>query len=138
MTVAGVNYLAVIIAALAGFGVGAIWYSVLGGVWLRASGKSEDDFKRSTGAAKAMPFIIAIVALLVMAMMLAGIMTHLGSFTLRGGVIAGALIWLGFVITTLGVNHAFAGAKPMLTVIDGGHWLAVLLIQGAIIGGFGL
>ena len=138
MTFAGVNYLAVIIAALAGFGLGAVWYMVLGGVWLRAIGKTEDDFKQGAGAAKALPFIIAIVALLVMATMLAGIMGHLGSLTVRGGVIAGALVWLGFVITTMGVNHAFGHAKPMLTVIDGGHWLAVLLIQGAVIGAFGL
>lgn len=138
MTVSGVNYLAVIIAALAGFGLGAIWYMVLGGVWLRAIGKTEDDFKQNSGIAKALPFIIAIVALLVMATMLAGIMAHLGSYTVWGGVIAGALIWLGFVITTMGVNHAFGHAKPMLTVIDGGHWLAVLLIQGAVIGAFGL
>ena len=138
MIFSGVNYLAVIIAALAGFGLGAVWYMVLGGVWLRAIGKTEDDFKQSTGAAKALPFIIAIVALLVMATMLAGIMGHLGSLTVRGGVIAGALVWLGFVITTMGVNHAFGHAKPMLTLIDGGHWLAVLLIQGAVIGAFGL
>ena len=38
----------------------------------------------------------------------------------------------------MGVNHAFEGAKPMLTVIDGGHWLAVLLLMGAIIGAFGV
>ncbi|MFA9387360.1 MAG: DUF1761 family protein [Methyloceanibacter sp.] len=96
MTVSGVNSFAVIIAALAGFGFGAIWYMVLGGVWLRAIGKTEGDFKQNSGLAKAMPFVIAIVALLVMATMLAGIMAHLGSYTVRGGVIAGALIWLGF------------------------------------------
>ncbi len=138
MTVSGVNSFAVIVAALAGFGFGAIWYTVLGGVWLRALGRTKGDCKQQTGFAKALPFIIALVALLVMATMLAGIMAHLGSYTVRGGVIAGGLLWLGFVITTLGVNHAFAGATPMLTVIDGGHWLAVLLIQGAVIGAFGL
>ena len=45
---------------------------------------------------------------------------------MRGGVISGFFVWLGFVITTMGVNHAFGGAKPMLTLIDGGYWLAVL------------
>jgi hypothetical protein len=53
-------------------------------------------------------------------------------------VISGFLVWLGFVITTMGVNHAFSGAKPMLTLIDGGYWLAVLIIQGAVIGAFGV
>ena len=34
-------------------------------------------------------------------------------------------------------NYAFQGRKPMLTVIDGGYWLAVLLVIGAILGAFG-
>jgi hypothetical protein len=136
MTFSGVNYVAVVIAALAGFGLGAVWYMTLGGVWLRAMGKTAAELTLE-GPAKAMPFVISIVALLIMAAMLAGIMGHLGSVSVRGGVITGALVWLGFVITTMGVNHAFGGAKPMLTLIDGGHWLAVLLIQGAVIGAFG-
>jgi hypothetical protein len=41
------------------------------------------------------------------------------------------------VITTLAVNNAFRGAKPSLTVIDAGHWLGVLILQGAILGWFG-
>jgi Protein of unknown function (DUF1761) len=57
---------------------------------------------------------------------------------MRGGVVTGFFVWLGFVITTMGVNHAFGGAKPMLTFIDGGYWLAVLLMQGAVIGAFGV
>ena len=69
---------------------------------------------------------------------LAGIMGHLGQISIRGGVISGFLVWLGFVITTMGVNHAFSGAPTKLTLIDGGYWLAVLLIQGAVIGAFGV
>ncbi|MGH9810234.1 MAG: DUF1761 domain-containing protein [Terriglobia bacterium] len=139
MTFTGVNYVAVIIATLAGFGFGAIWYMVLSKPWMRAVSKTEAECKQQQqGAAKVLPFVIAIVALFVMALMLAGLMGHLGDITVRGGVISGFFIWLGFVITTMGVNHAFSGAKPMLTVIDGLHWLAVLLIQGAVIGAFGV
>ena len=35
-------------------------------------------------------------------------------------------------------RHAFQGARPSLTFIDGGHWLGVLLIQGAILGWWGV
>jgi len=138
MTFSGVNYLAVIIAALAGFGVGAVWYMVLGGAWMRALDKTEADIKGGAGAAQSLPFAIALIADLVMAIMLAGLMGHLGDVTVKGGAISGLFIWVGFVITTMGVNHAFSGAKPMLTLIDGGHWLAVLLIMGAVIGAFGV
>jgi Protein of unknown function (DUF1761) len=136
MSFAGVNYVAVIIAALAGFGLGAVWYTVLSKPWMHAIGKTKAD--TSQGSAQALPFAIAIIALFVMALMLAGLMGHIGDISVRGGVISGFFVWLGFVITTMGVNHAFSGAKTMLTVIDGGYWLAVLLIQGAVIGAFGV
>ena len=57
--------------------------------------------------------------------------------TIRNGIIAALFLWFGFVLTTLSINNAYPGRKPMLTVIDGGHWLAVMLIMGAIIGAFG-
>jgi len=138
MTFSGINYIAVIIATLAGFGLGAVWYMVLGGAWMRALGKTKDQFDRGEGAAKALPFVISLVALFLMAWMLAGLMGHLGDVTVRGGAISGLFVWVGFVITTMGANHAFSGAKPMLTLIDGGHWLAVLLVMGAVIGAFGV
>jgi hypothetical protein len=105
---------------------------------MHAIGKTEAECKQQQGSAKVVPFAISIVALFIMALMLAGVMGHLGDITIRGGVISGFFVWLGFVITTMGVNHAFSGAKPMLTLIDGGYWLAVLLIQGAVIGAFGV
>jgi hypothetical protein len=138
MSFSGINYFAVAIAALAGFGLGAVWYMVLAKPWMNAIGKTEAELARDTGSAKALPFIIAIIALFIMAWMLAGLMGHLGQVTVRGGLITGAFVWVGFVITTIGVNHAFSGAKPTLTLIDGGYWLAVLLIEGAVIGAFGV
>jgi hypothetical protein len=136
MSFTGVNYIAVIIAALAGFGLGMVWYMILSKPWMDAVGKTEAD--RPSGPAQIVPFAIAITALFVMALMLAGLMGHIGDVTIRGGVISAFFVWLGFVITTMGVNHAFSGAKPVLTLIDGGYWLGVLLIQGAVIGAFGV
>ncbi|MGH6866675.1 MAG: DUF1761 domain-containing protein [Methyloceanibacter sp.] len=137
MTALPINYFAVIIAALAGFGLGAVWYMVLSKPWLNAVGRTEADLKKE-GSSQFLPFIIAILAIFVMAWMLAGLMGHLGQVSIRGGLLTGLFVWIGFVITSMGVNHAFSGAKPALTLIDGGYWLAVLLIQGAVIGAFGL
>jgi hypothetical protein len=41
-------------------------------------------------------------------------------------------------MTSMAVNHAFQGAKRTLTLLDGGHWLGVLLIQGALLGWWGV
>lgn len=134
MTPIMVNYLAIIIAALAGLGLGLIWRTVMLKPWLAARGKTKTDIE---GQGLVLPFITTFVALLVMAWMLAGVMAHMGQVTVRGGLITSFLVWLGFVITVIGVSHAFTGAKPLLTLIDGGYWLAGLLIMGAVIGAFG-
>ena len=86
------------------------------------------------------PMLISGVCLLIMAWVLAGIMGHLGPgrITVRNGMISGAFCWLGFVATTIATNHAYQGAKRSLTLIDAGHWLGVLLVQGAVIGWLGV
>ena len=139
MAFAGINYLAILIAAVAGFAFGAAYYTTLSKPWLAASGKTKEELAPG-GKRSPTPFIITIVALVIMAWTLAGIMGHLGAgqVTLKNGVISALFVWLGFVITTLSVNYAFGQRKPMLTVIDGIHWLGVLVIQGAIIGAMGV
>ena len=135
MTPIMVNYLAILIAALAGLGLGLIWRTVMLKPWLAARGKTKTDIE---GRGLVLPFLTTFVALLVMAWMLAGVMSHMGQVTVRGGLITSFLVWLGFVITVIGVSHAFTGAKPLLTLIDGAYWLAALLIMGAVIGAFGV
>jgi hypothetical protein len=80
------------------------------------------------------PMVLSFIAALIMAFLLSGLMLHIGAATVRSGVISGALVWVGFVITTISVNNAFQRRKVMLTVIDGGHWLLALVIQGAVLG----
>jgi len=139
MQFAGLNYLAVMLAAIASFMFGWLWYGVLfSKQWLDAVGKSADEVKGQPPSP--MPFAIAFIAQFIMAWILASVIAYIapGQVTLRTGVITAAFMWLGFVITSLSVNYAFQGAKPALTVSDGGHWLGVLLLQGAIIGLMGL
>ena len=141
MAFGGVNYLAIVIAGIAGWLVGAAWYMALAKPWMAAQGwTSKAEMLGGEGRRPSpVPFVIAFVALLVMAWALAGVIGHLGpgQATLGNGVISAFFIWLGFVITTMVVNYSFSGRKPALSLIDGGHWLAVLLAQGAIIGWMG-
>jgi hypothetical protein len=133
MAFAGMNYLAILIAAVAGFGWGAAYYMTLSKQWLAAVGRIEQN-KSPT------PFVISFVALLVMGFVLAGSIGHLGpgNVTVVNGIISGLILWAGFVATTIFVNNAYPGRKYMLSVIDSIHWLGVLVIQGAVIGGMGV
>jgi hypothetical protein len=145
MSFAGMSYLAIVLAAVAAWIAGAVWYGVLGGPWVAAQGKTMEAFKAEQAALKGtprawLPFVLAFLAELVMAWVLAGVIGHLGAgqVTLRNGVISALFLWLGLVLTTVLVNNAFTGRKAMLTAIDAGHWLLVLLVMGAVIGGIGV
>ena len=133
MAFAGMNILAILIAAVAAFAGGAAYYMTLSKQWLAAVGIARPN--RS-----AAPFIISFVALLVMAFVLAGSIGHLGpgNVSIKNGIISGAIIWAGFVATTVVVNNAYPGRKIMLSIIDSIHWLGVLVIQGAVIGAMGV
>ena len=137
MAFAGVDYLAVVVAMVASYVFGSIYYMALAKPWRAALGKTEEEVKASMSP---VTFGVTAIAQLVMAFMLAGIMGHLGpeAVTVYGGLTTALWVWIGFVLTTLLVNHSFQGARRSLTVIDGAHWLGVLLIQGVVIGLFGV
>lgn len=132
MAFAGVNYIAVLVAAVAGFAFGALWYTLLGKQWMAAVGMTEQP-KPSP-----LPYVTAIFAQLVMAWTLAGVVGHFGEVVLPRALIIAGLLWFGLVLATMMVNHRFQSARWSLTLIDGGHWLGVLLIMGLVIGLFGV
>ena len=112
MAFAGINYLAILIATMAGFAFGAAYYMTLSKPWLAAIGKTKEEIA-AAGKRSPMPFIVSIVALLIMAWVLAGGIGHLGpgQVTLRNGIICALFMWLGFVITTLAVNYRLRSAQ---------------------------
>jgi Protein of unknown function (DUF1761) len=140
MSLGSLNYLPIFAAAIASFVFGGVWYSSLSKPWMDAVGMSPE--RAQTHRSSLGLYVLTFVAQLVMAWMLAGILVHLGqgglATTLRTGLISAGFLWLGFVIPTMVVNYAFHGARQSLTLIDGGHWLGVLLIQGAIMGWWGV
>jgi hypothetical protein len=140
MRFAGIDYWAVFLAAIAGYLVGALWYWMVGKHWMAALGLTETMLKGKDQKPSPLAYVLAFVANLAMAWVLAGLVGHLGigQVTLKNGVISAAFVWFGFVITTIAVNNSFVIRKPILIAIDGGHWLAVLLLMGAIIGAMGV
>ena len=136
-----INYLAILSAAVVSFVFGAAWYGLLGKQWMAAQGWTQADMLDASGKPKVpvVPMIISFVAELIMALILSGVLAHVAKsgVTVRAGMLTGLICWFGFVITTLVTNHAYGRAKMSLTIIDGGHWLGVLLLQGLVLGLFG-
>ena len=83
MTFAGINYLAILIAAVVGWLAGAVWYGLLGKRWVAAQGRTMEEFKAQQaammGSSGQLPFALAFLAELVMAWVLAGMVGHMGA-----------------------------------------------------------
>ena len=135
-------YVAIVIAAIVAWLAGAVWYMALGKPWMAALGRTPGrDGGRESGAGR-----VSAVRLCVRGRTGDGldagrafccISARAFRLTIRSGIITGAFCWFGFVITTMLVNNSFARRDWRLLLIDGGHWLIVLLLMGAVIGAIG-
>ncbi len=128
-----INYIAVILAAVAYMVIGAIWYSpkLFGSSWAALLGKKIDDM----GDGKA-GYIISTAGTLVAAYILAHIIDFVGVTTAAEGLVAGFWVWLGFVATTMATNYSFQGSPYKLFKIDAGYHLLGFAAMGLIIGLF--
>jgi hypothetical protein len=131
MDFATVDFVACLVAAVAAFVFGAAWYMGLAKAWVAAVGKSEAELKAN---ATPVTYMVSALALFVMAVVLALIWGGgLAAVGLWPVLRAAIILWVGFVLTTLAVNHAYQGQKRSLTVIDGGYWLGVLLVESVVL-----
>ncbi len=126
-----INYLAVLVAAVAAMVIGGIWYSpgVFGAKWMSLAGLTAPP-EASMAKAYAMGFIVA----LVIAFCLALIVDWIKGESWRCGVAVAIVCWLGFAATVRADNVIFGGRPLGLFWIDAGYDLVAYIVMGAIIG----
>lgn len=127
-----VNYLAVLVAAIAGVVINTLWYAVV----LRGQVAALRASDPTIGGRNPAPpmYAVAIAGQFVMAYVLAVILRMTGLFGLVGGMIVGGLCWLGFTITALAQVHTFGYRQRAFIWVDGALWLINALVMGAILG----
>jgi hypothetical protein len=136
MVFAGINYLAVLVAAVAAFMLGGVYYGALvAKPWMKAARLSEEQTAMSASL-----FITTFVCEFIMAIGIAGVVGHLGTgqVTLWNGSISGFFLAITLVIPAMTMNHRYQGFGWDLTVIDGVHWIGIAVMIGAIIGWMGI
>ena len=129
-----VNYLAVLVAAVAAYGIGFLWYGPLfGKKWMALMKVSDKDIEKAKQKGMAKSYAITFVTTLVTAYVLAWFVAYVG-MTPAGGAMTGALIWLGFMATS-GVGMVLWDNKPWaLYALNMGHSLLSLVVMGLIVG----
>jgi magnesium-transporting ATPase (P-type) len=129
------GFIAVIVAALAGWGFGAAWYMTLSKPWTEASGIACDDNGRPIGESAA-PYIMSLIAMILVAGMMRHTFVLSGSETFGKSLISGLGIGLFFISPWIMINNAY-GMKPFkLTLIDAGYATFGCAIFGAVLGLF--
>ena len=126
------EFLNVLAAAVAAFGFSAVWYIALSKPWLAASGVTEAQ-QRAGGP---MPFVIGIVAMVLVAGMMRHLLGAAGVVTPGGGAIAGLGIGAFLITPWVAMNYAFAMRRPALTLIDGVNSVVGCTIIGAVLNAF--
>jgi hypothetical protein len=129
---AGVNWVAVIVATVAGIIIGFVWYAppVFGRRWARASGIDLPQ----PGQVQPSTYIGAVVTALVTAYVLAVLSRGLGAANPVDGAMVGVVVWLGFVATWLASGVFFERRSTEWWAINAGQAVVSLAIMGAIIG----
>jgi hypothetical protein len=137
-----VNYLAVVLAALAAMVIGSIWYSraAFYKPWARlAKVKENPDF--TTGQMVTV-YVGAAIASLVTAFVLAHVSFLSNHFFhnsfLQDSLTTAFWLWLGFVATRFYLHDSFEGRRKKLTILNASHELVTLLVMGLIIGVMGV
>ena len=130
-----INYLAVLVAAVAAMAIGAFWYSPIGfgKQWMKLSEmtekKIEDEKKKGMGKT----YAVAFAGTLVMSFVLAYFVDYTQAMTIAEGIQAGFWLWLGFIATVqLGIV-LWEGKPIKLYLINSAHYLTTLVVMGAIL-----
>lgn len=111
----------VLVAALVGFGYGAVHYMTLAKPWARAAGIKVGPDGKPAGGGSPLPFILSLVAMLLVAGFMRHIFAMSGIETLGKGLLSGLGIGAFLIAPWTMINNAYPGRPFVLTVIDGGY-----------------
>lgn len=131
-----INVWPIIVASIAAFAIGALWYSpvLFGKEWMALTKMSGADMAAAKTKGMWKLYAVQFITTLVMFAVLAFIISTVSVISAADGAYFGFLVWLGFVAT-----QAVAGLlwerKPFKLVLIGAVGMLVnLVIGGAIIG----
>ena len=127
------NWIAVLVGAIAYFALGALWYSPILFVkkWIAYTGISMDDPNAKKGVAGIMfgSFILMFITSLGLAILV----NRIGVWGWMSGVKLGAFTGVCFALTSIGINMLYE-KKPMgLFFINGGYQVLGNIIAAVII-----
>jgi hypothetical protein len=131
----GLNWLAVIVAAVVYFALGALWYSnvLFAKAWQRSIGW---DASRTPPQQSAMTYVVPLVAYIVMAIAVGLLADATGTDELGEGLVLGLIVGVGLSLAHTFVDASFDPNKPepwTWFAINGAYHTIGLIIVAVII-----
>ena len=117
LSLSGLNWLAIIVAAIAFFGLAAIWYqpAVMGKRWMEAAGVDP-----SGSGPRPIAYVATFVAYFIMATVLAMIASGIGANSFGDGLVLGLLTGFAFVALQAVINATYEGRSRWMVRANGG------------------
>lgn len=126
-----INYLAVIIAAVANMALGALWYGpFFGKKWMALSGMTKEKIEQAKPNMQKM-YLLAFLGSLVMAYVLAWFVGV--AVNMNEALMTGFWLWLGFIATVTLAGPLWKGEPKELWVLDNGYRLVAMCLMAAIL-----
>lgn len=114
------GYVAVVVAGLATWVFGALWYMALSGPWMRASGVPVTDGKPANSG-RAAPYLISALLMILLAGMMRHVLVTAGIAGVDKAAVTGFGLGLFIACPWIAMANLY-GMRPMaLTAIDGGY-----------------
>ncbi|MEO0401752.1 MAG: DUF1761 domain-containing protein [Pseudomonadota bacterium] len=126
------GFLAVVVAGIAGFAFGAVWYTVLANPWMAASGVPVVDGKPANQA-NPVPYITSIVGSILVAGMMRHVFVLSGIDTFGEGLVSGFGVGLFLVSPWIATFYGFSARPFRLTLIDAGYATFGCTVIGAVL-----
>ncbi len=130
----GLNWLAILVAGVASFMLGGLWYAALfGKAWMRAYAFTDDQVK-AMSASPARTYTVLFLCDLVFAVGLALLVRLIGVESLADGLVLGAFLAV-LIVAPLTLATQIGSARSIRGyAIDFGKHAGSLLLAGAILG----
>ncbi len=124
--------LGVILATVAGFGVGAAYYMALAKPWMKHADikVGEDGNPVNAGS---MPYIVSLIMILLVAGMMRHTFALSGIDTVSKGLISGFGVGAFFISPWIFINTGYSNRPWMLAVIDSGYAILASMVIGVVL-----
>jgi Protein of unknown function (DUF1761) len=135
-----INWLAVILAGIAGAVVSWAWFSkyLFRDRWARLSGLTLERVEKGTPIAAAVTGVVSLLTAYVVAYVAGLIEGYSGEGDMASALGSAFWLWFGIAAVSVIVHDAFEQSSIQKMVIAAGERLATLMVMGFIIGLFGV